>query len=110
VETVDRPELDKFETAIVRDGKHKGYIIAFGFSAGAYAEAARVKREGLEVALIEVATLLEDPDVEPRAGVSQLVADLHAGIRAAAHEAKGSAPNVSITDLAASEESGVNRA
>ena len=67
VDTVNRPTLDEFETALRRDGKHKGYIIAFGFSRGAHEEAARAKREGLEIALIEVATLMDGADVEPRA-------------------------------------------
>jgi DNA modification methylase len=108
VETVDRPVLDGFETAMRREGKHKGYIIAFGFSRGAYEEAARAKREGLEIALIEVATLMDGADIEPRPGTSQLVADLLAGVRAAAIEARGSAPNLSIAELVASEEGGVN--
>lgn len=108
VETVDRPILDGFETAMRRDGKHKGYIIAFGFSRGAHEEAARAKREGLEIALIEVATLMDGADVEPRSGTSQLIADLLTGVRAAAVEARGSAPNLSIAELVASEEGGAN--
>jgi len=110
VDTVDRPVLDAFETALRRDGKHKGYIIAFGFNRGAHEEAARAKREGLEIAIIEVATLMDGADVEPRPGTSQLVADLLSGIRAAAIEARGSAPNLSIAELVASEEGGVTDA
>jgi hypothetical protein len=102
METVDRPEVDKFETAVRRDGKHKGYIIAFGFSSGAYNEVARAKREGLEIALVEVATLLDGPDVEPPPGTSQLVADLLEGVRVATLETKGAAPNLTIKQLSAS--------
>lgn len=104
VETVDRPELDKFETAIVRDGKHKGYVIAFGFSRGAYEEAARARREGLEIALVEISTLIQVPDVEPRPGVDQMVADLLVGVRTAITEVQGSAPSVSMDELVASEQ------
>lgn len=40
---VGRPEIDKFKTAIERDGKTKGLIIAFDFSKDCYAEVARIK-------------------------------------------------------------------
>jgi DNA modification methylase len=43
---VGRPVVDRFETAIRRYGSHKGYIIAFNFTSGAYAEAARIRAEG----------------------------------------------------------------
>jgi hypothetical protein len=90
--------VDNFETAIRRDRKHKGYIIAFSFGSGAYEEAARVKREGLEIALVEVSTVLGEPDIQPRPGLTQMVADLLNGVQAAAAEAQGSAPKRTISD------------
>ena len=65
VEKVGRETVDKFETAIRRDGKDKGYIVAFSFGRGAYTEVARAKTEGLEIALVTVATLLNNPDDKP---------------------------------------------
>ena len=54
-ERVGRPEIDKFETAVERDGDNKGYVVAFSFTKGAYEEAARAKREkGLEIVLVTV--------------------------------------------------------
>jgi DNA modification methylase len=58
---VGRNVIDNFETAVRRDGSHKGYVIAFSFGRGAYEEAARAKSEGLEIALVTVGTLLENP-------------------------------------------------
>jgi len=59
-ESVGRPDIDKFETAMRRVGKTKGYIMAFDFSRGAYDEIARVKREnGLEIELLTVRELVE---------------------------------------------------
>ncbi len=52
--------VDNFETAIKRDGKNKGYIVAFSFGRGAYEEAARVKgKDGLTIVLLTVADLLK---------------------------------------------------
>ncbi|HEX3909511.1 MAG TPA: DNA methyltransferase [Solirubrobacteraceae bacterium] len=57
---VGRNVVDNFETAIERDGKAKGYIIAFSFTKGAYEEAARVKATGrCQVVLVTVADLLD---------------------------------------------------
>jgi phosphoserine aminotransferase len=39
-------------------GNEKGYIVAFSFGKGAYEEAARVKKEDLEIKLIKVSKLL----------------------------------------------------
>lgn len=59
-EGVGRNVVDNFETAIERDGKHKGYIVAFSFTRGAYEEAARVKAIGrCEVVLVTVGDLLD---------------------------------------------------
>jgi len=52
---VGRNEIDNFETAVSREGKHKGYFVAFSFTRGAYEEAARAKRQGgPEILLVRV--------------------------------------------------------
>lgn len=57
---VGRNVVDNFETAVERDGKHKGYIIGFSFTRGAYEEAARVKAAGrYEIVLVTVEDLLD---------------------------------------------------
>lgn len=59
-ESIGRPDIDKFETAIRRVGKQKGYVVAFGFTKGAYDEVARVKRKNdLEIELLTVKELVE---------------------------------------------------
>jgi len=59
-ESIGRPEIDKFETAIRRARKQKGYVVAFGFTKGAYDEVARVKRKNdLEIELLTVRELVE---------------------------------------------------
>jgi DNA modification methylase len=55
---VGRNVVDNFETALKRKKYTKGYIVAFSFSKGAYEEAARIKKEGLEIKLIKVSELL----------------------------------------------------
>jgi DNA modification methylase len=60
-ESVGRNVVDNFQTAVRRDGKHKGYIVAFSFTRGAIEEAARAKlQEGIEIQLVRVADLLAD--------------------------------------------------
>jgi site-specific DNA-methyltransferase (adenine-specific) len=55
-----RPDLDKFETAMRRDKRLKGYFIAFGFSTDAIKEIKRANREdGLDIVPITVKELLE---------------------------------------------------
>lgn len=57
---VGREVVDKFQPAMNRVKKKKGYIVAFSFSKGAYEEVARVKNhEGLEIILRTVSDLLE---------------------------------------------------
>lgn len=57
---IGRNVVDNFETAIQRDGKHKGYIIGFSFTRGAYEEAARAKAIGqCEVVLVTIDDLLD---------------------------------------------------
>jgi Restriction endonuclease/DNA methylase len=57
-EGVGRNVVDNFETALKRGNYQKGYIVAFSFSRGAHEEAARIKKEGLEIKLIKVSELL----------------------------------------------------
>lgn len=54
-ERVGRPDLDSFETAIRREGKHKGFLVAFSFSKGAVEGAAVARKErGIEIVLVKV--------------------------------------------------------
>jgi len=57
-ENVGRNVVDNFETALQRDKKDRGYIIALSFGKGAYEEVARVKKEGLFIELLTVDKLL----------------------------------------------------
>lgn len=57
---VGRNIVDNFETAVKRDGRSKGYIIAFSFTRGAYEEAARVRAaDNCEIVLVTVSDLLD---------------------------------------------------
>jgi DNA modification methylase len=63
-EKVDRPVVDNFETAIGRDEKEIGYIVAFSFTEGAYGEAARSREIGkTSVHLVCVSDLLDLQDL-----------------------------------------------
>ncbi len=56
-EGVGRNVVDNFETAIRRQHKTKGYIVAFSFAKGAYEESARAKidsKDSLEITLVRV--------------------------------------------------------
>lgn len=54
-ERVGREDVDKFETAIERTEKDKGYIVAFSFTRTAREECSRARRAGgPEVVLVEV--------------------------------------------------------
>ena len=57
-ENVGRNVVDNFETALQRNKKDKGFIIALSFGKGAYEEAARIKKEGLFIDLLSVDKLL----------------------------------------------------
>jgi len=60
VARVDRTVVDQFQAAIDRTSKEAGYIVAFGFTRGAYEEAARVRRDrGWSIVLVTVQELLE---------------------------------------------------
>lgn len=56
---VGRPDIDKFQTAMRRDKRLKGYFIAFGFSSAAIREIKRAQTvEGLDIVPITVDELL----------------------------------------------------
>jgi DNA modification methylase len=57
---VGRPDLDAFETAIRREGKHKGFLVAFSFTRGAVEGAAVARRErDIEIALVKAEDIVE---------------------------------------------------
>jgi DNA modification methylase len=57
---VSRPEIDKFKTAIERDHKKKGIVVARGFSKDCYAEVARIKKEhDIHIDLVEFRYIFE---------------------------------------------------
>lgn len=69
-EAVGRNVVDNFETAVKRDGKKRGFVIAFSFGRGAHEEAARVRRE-VDIQLITVSDLIDRlDDVMDRMGVA----------------------------------------
>jgi len=55
-EGIGRNVVDNFETAVRRQHKNSGYIIAFSFGKGAYEEAARAKleKESLDIKLVRI--------------------------------------------------------
>jgi DNA modification methylase len=57
---VGRETVDSFQTAVRRNRKTKGYIVAFGFTSGAHEEAARSRQAGIKIELVKVADLLTD--------------------------------------------------
>ncbi len=58
-ERIGRPVLDAFETAIEREGKTRGCIVAFSFTRGAREEAARVRaQKGVSIELLTVKEIL----------------------------------------------------
>ncbi len=102
---VGREVVDKFETATKRHGAHKGYIIAFSFTKGAYEEVARIRPEGLEIALVELKTLFEvRHEIDTRPAASRLEEDLFRAVRyAAANPSQTPAvPRRTLAELAAS--------
>ncbi len=59
MDKVGRPDIDKFQTAMRRDKRLKGYFIAFGFSTDAIKEIKRAQKvEGLDILPITVDELL----------------------------------------------------
>jgi hypothetical protein len=103
-DSVGRNVIDNFETAIRRDGKDRGYIVAFSFGRGAHREVARVKAEGLNIALVTVATLLNNPEDEPLdPKLDELTAQLLASAReAAAKNAPKQGPTRTAEELVSS--------
>ncbi len=72
-ERVGRNVVDNFETAIERAGKTKGYIVAFSFTSGAVEEAARARRaKGLDIKLVKVSDLIEDPRELRRPDINEI--------------------------------------
>jgi hypothetical protein len=70
MDRVDRPVIDQFQAALDRSGKDVGYVIAFGFTRGAYEEAARVKRtRGWSIVLVTVRELLEARETMTRSSM-----------------------------------------
>ncbi|MBI4301051.1 MAG: restriction endonuclease [Chloroflexi bacterium] len=59
IDRVGRPDIDKFETAMRRDKRLKGYFIAFGFSQDAIREIKRANTaDGLDIVPITVDEIL----------------------------------------------------
>lgn len=110
IEKVGREKVDEFETAVLRDGGKKGFIVAFGFTRGAWDEVARVKSKGLEIGLVKVADLLDNPVERPlRTNLPNLTRELLELSRAAAAKAsyRPEAPPRKAEELAASIEAHV---
>jgi hypothetical protein len=76
-ESVGRKTVDEFETAVERDGKDVGYIVAFSFTEGAYGEAARSREIGkTNIYLARVAELLAFDDLVTAANMARETPDL----------------------------------
>jgi DNA modification methylase len=101
---VGREVVDSFETAMRREHKSKGYIVAFSFSRGAYGEVARAKAEGIEIALVTVATVLDNPTDRPLdPSLDELTTELLNRAReAASQHTPQQAPKRRIEELVAS--------
>jgi DNA modification methylase len=61
-ERIGRDVVDTFETAVSREGKKRGFLIAFGFTSGSHEECSRARRSGIDIQLVTVADLLERHD------------------------------------------------
>ncbi|HEV7564393.1 MAG TPA: DNA methyltransferase [Microbacteriaceae bacterium] len=107
-EKVGRNFVDNFETAIERDGKEVGYLVAFSFTKDAHGEAARSREIGkASVHLVRVADLLDFKDLVSAAraareqpDVSRVTPDLM-GLFAGALEERQiyTRPRNSLTEL-----------
>jgi DNA modification methylase len=109
-EKVGRNVVDNFETAVRRESKHKGWIIAFSFTRDAIEEAARAKVDGLEIGLMRVATLLDNPAEEPfRSGLNPMDEELLTLARQAAERGIVTTPVAqhSAAELVASDRDAV---
>ena len=58
VDSVGRPDIDKFQTAMRRDKRGRGYFVAFGFTSGAIREVKRAGDDGLDIVPITVEEIL----------------------------------------------------
>ncbi len=63
--SVGRPEVDKFRTAVARDGKRSGLIVAFKFSRDAFIEAARPTQDLIDITLMTVSEALAGGFMQP---------------------------------------------
>jgi len=100
IDHVKRAVVDAFETAVRREGKQRGWIVAFGFTRDAHREVARARSEGLEIGLVRVATLLDNPHDQPlRKDLDDLTADLLHRAREAGDRRVVSAPKRSVEEL-----------
>lgn len=60
-ESVGRPVIDNFKSAIEREGKNYGFVIAFSFAKPTYEEVARLKNEGsINIKLLTAEELCKD--------------------------------------------------
>jgi hypothetical protein len=58
---VGRPEIDQFETAMRRQGREKGFFVAFGYTSDAEREIKRVLREeAIEIIPLTVEQILSE--------------------------------------------------
>jgi DNA modification methylase len=75
-----RPDIDKFEAVMMREGRTRGYFVAFDFSSDSRTEVnAFFKRTGREIVLLTVADLLEDNFVSKRMPPKSAAAAAQAG-------------------------------
>jgi len=58
-DNVGRPDIDKFETAMRRDKRLRGYFVGFSFTSGAITEIRRANEDGLDILPMTVTQLLE---------------------------------------------------
>lgn len=74
---VGREYVDKFETAIERNGKHMGYLVAFEFTKDAIEEAARSREVGKNaVVLVRVEDVLKFAELIENAEQEKQILDL----------------------------------
>src|SRR5579859_579979 len=72
---VGRPDIDKFETVMMRENRTRGYFVAFDFSSDAFREMdAFFKRSGREIVPFTVRQILEENFVTKRPPKSALAA------------------------------------
>ena len=65
VDKVGRPDVDQFETVMSREGRDRGFFVAFGYTADAEREAARFhKQTGRLIKLLTVREMLDEEHVQ----------------------------------------------